>query len=125
MREFYVMHGPRGQLQTVEAGGREHVAVWPDMLSALRYKTRHPELLKFWTVPLDRRLYERKFIRQGGGRETFFLMSGADPGLEVARGRVIERGEIEERLYPEWFRTATGAWRGAHAPAGASRHVAA
>lgn len=43
MGEFYVMHGPQGQLQKMEVGGREHVAVWPDMLSALRYKARHPD----------------------------------------------------------------------------------
>ncbi|HEX8117011.1 MAG TPA: hypothetical protein VF521_07055 [Pyrinomonadaceae bacterium] len=122
MGEFYVMHGPQGQLQRVEVEGREHVAVWPDMLSALRYKTRHPELLKFWTVPLDRRLYERKFTRMGRGEESFYLMSGADPGLEVAHGRTLGRAEIEERLYPAGLRPS--AWRGAHAPAGGGRHAA-
>jgi len=123
MSEFYVMHGPRGQVQTVEVGGRKHVALWSDMLSALRYKARHPELLKFWTVPLDRRLYERKFLGPRGGRDGFFLMSGANPGFEVARGRVIERGEIEAGLYPEWLRPAAAAWAGARAPAAAGRHT--
>ena len=83
MREFYVMQGPRGQLQTVVVGGCEHVAVWPDMLSALRYKTRHPELLKYWTVPLNRRFYEQKFLSVAGEQKSFFLMSGANPGMEV------------------------------------------
>lgn len=123
MREFYVMHGPKGHLQTVEAGGREHVALWPDMLSALRYKARHPGLLKFRTVPLDRRLYEQKFLGPRAGVESFFLMSGADPGFEVARGRVVGREEIEARLYPEWFRPAASARAGAQAPA-AARQVA-
>lgn len=112
MSEFYVMHGPQGQIRTVEVEGREHVALWPDMLSALRYKARHPELLKFWTVPLDRRLYEQEFLRPGAGRASFFLMSGADPGFEVARGRVIGRGEIVAGLYPEWLRPEEAAWGG-------------
>ena len=103
MKEFYVMHGPRGQVQTVKVGGREYVALWPDMLSALRYKARHPELLSHWTVPLDRRLYEGKFLDKDGRRCRFFLMSGADPGLEVSRGRVVEPAEVEAGLYPEAF----------------------
>lgn len=106
MSEFYVMHGPQGRLRTVEVEGREHVALWPDMLSALRYKARHPELLKYWAVPLDRRLYEQEFLRPGAGRASFFLMSGAGPGLEVARGRVVGRGEIVAGLYLESFRPA-------------------
>ena len=124
MRDFYVMHGPEGQLQTVKVEGREHVALWPDMLSALRYKARHPELQRFWAVPLDRRLYEQEFLRPGGDPGSFFLMSGADPGLEVARGRVVGRGEIVAKLYPDWLGPAAAAWGEAHAPAGAGRHVA-
>jgi hypothetical protein len=101
MSEFYVMHGPRGQVQTVTVGGQEYVALWADMLSALRYKARHPELLSYWTVQLDRRLYEWKFLDGDGGRRRFYLMSGANPGLEVSRGRAVEPAEIESRLYPE------------------------
>ncbi len=104
--------------------GREYVALWADMLEALRYKARHPELLSYWTVPLDRRLYERKFLGPRGGRDNFFLMSGADPGFEVARGRVVERGEIEAGLYPEWLRPAAAAWGGTQVPAAAGGHVA-
>ena len=122
MREFYVMHGPQGQLRTVEVEGREHVALWPDILSALRYKARHPELLKFWAVPLDRRLYEQVFLGPGADRARFFLMSGTDPGFEVARGRVVGRGEIVAGLYPEWLHAAVAAAgagaSGGHAPGG-------
>jgi hypothetical protein len=103
MSEFYVMHGPRGQVQTVTVGGQEHVALWADMLSALRYKARHPELLSYWTVPLDRRLYETKFLDRDGGRRRFYLMSGADPGLEVSRGRVVAPAEVEAGLYSGAF----------------------
>ena len=100
MSEFYFMQGPRGQVQTVHVGGREYVALWADMLAALRYKTRHPELSGHWAVPLDRLLYEEKFLEKDGGRRRFFLMSGADPGLEVSRGRVLDPEEVEAVLYP-------------------------
>ena len=100
MNEFYFMQGPRGRVQTVHVGGREHVALWADMLAALRYKTRHPELSEHWAVPLDRLLYEEKFLEKDGGRRRFFLMSGADPGLEVSRGRVLGPAEVEAALCP-------------------------
>ncbi|MER3426730.1 MAG: hypothetical protein C4334_01320 [Pyrinomonas sp.] len=106
MHKFYVMRGPQGQIETVRVGGRTMIAVWPDMLSALRYKTRHPELMSFWTVPLDRRLYEEKFLDAGGGRARFFLMSSANPGQEIERGRVLDASEIEAELYPEIGRRA-------------------
>lgn len=99
MDEFYIMHGPRGQVQTVSVGESEYVALWADMLAALRYKTRHPEYSQFWAVPLDRLLYEEKFLDKDGGRRRFYLMSGADPGLEVSRGRVVDPAEIEAKLY--------------------------
>ncbi len=99
MREFHVMHGPHGQVHTISDGGREHVAVWPDMLSAVRYKSRQRELGGYWAVPLDRRLYEEVLFDGRGRRRRFFLMPGANPGAEVERGRVLECGEIESELY--------------------------
>lgn len=103
MSQFYVLQGPQGQVQTVSAGERECVALWADMLAALRYKTRRPDLAEFWTVTVDRLLYEEKFLDKGGRRRRFFLMSGADPGLEVERGRVVDPAEIEAALYPATF----------------------
>jgi hypothetical protein len=117
MSKFYVMRGPRGQLQTVTVAGREYIAVWPDMLSALRYKTRHPELLACWTVPLDRRLYEERFLSSGGQGPSFFLMAGSDPGLEIARGRVCEPVEIERELYTEVPASVIRSQAGKTAPA--------
>ena len=99
MREFHVMHGPHGQVHTVSDGGREYVAVWPDMLSAVRYKSRHRELGSYWAVPLDRRLYEEMLFDGRGRRRRFFLMPGTNPGAEVERGRVLEGNEIESELY--------------------------
>lgn len=103
MREFYVLHGPLGQVQTVSVEGAEHVAVWPDMLTALRYKTRHPELTDYWAVPVDRLLYEEKFLDPEGRRWRFFLMSGANPGLEISGGRKLDPAQIEAGLYPAGF----------------------
>ena len=103
MKEFYIMHDSRGQVQTVPVGGSMHVAVWPDMLTALRYKTRHPELMDYWIVPIDRLLYEEKFLERDGGQQKFFLMSGANPGLEILCGRVLDTCEIESSIYPEIF----------------------
>ena len=101
MKEFYVLHGPRGEVHTCLAGGREHVAVWPDMLSALRYKSRRRELLSYWAVPLDRRLYEELIFDGRGAHGRFHLMSGANPGAEVESRRTLPRGEIEKKLYAQ------------------------
>lgn len=103
MDEFYFMEGPRGQVHAVSVRGREHVALWSDMLAAIRYKTRHPGFADYRVVPLDRLLYEEKFLDRDGRRGRFFLMSGANPGLEVERGRIIEAAEIEAALYPATF----------------------
>jgi hypothetical protein len=100
MNEFYVMYGPGGEVQTVSVAGSEYVALWADMLAALRYKTRHPEFSQYWVVSLDRLLYEEKFLDKDGRGRRFFLMSGADPGLEISRGRVVDPAEIEAALYP-------------------------
>jgi hypothetical protein len=118
MHRFYVMRGPQGEIETVKVGGQAFVAVWPDMISALRYKARHPELMSFWTVPLDRRLYEEKFLDASGGRARFFLMSSANPGQEIERGRALDVSEIEAELYPELSRHALQKWR--HAARSAS-----
>jgi hypothetical protein len=101
LKEFYVLHGPRGEVHSCTVGGREHVAVWPDMLSALRYKSRRRELLSHWAVPLNRRLYEELVFDGRGGHGRFYLMSGANPGAEVELGRALPRGEIERRLYAQ------------------------
>ncbi len=86
-----------GELFTLTIKGREHLAVWPNLDGALRYKARNPELLVF--VPA---LVASPFGRKSLGRlqkenmELFFL---TDTGSARLRdGRKMSWQELEDSL---------------------------
>ena len=47
MDQLTIMRRANGELFTLTRDGREHLAIWPSLDSALRYKSRNPELLVF------------------------------------------------------------------------------
>lgn len=47
MDQLTVMRRANGQLFTLMLKGREHLALWPNLKSAIRYKARNPQLLVF------------------------------------------------------------------------------
>ncbi len=47
MDQLSIMRRANGELFTLTLEGREHLALWPSLQSAIRYKVRNPELLVF------------------------------------------------------------------------------
>ncbi len=47
MDQLSIMRRANGELFTLTLKGREHLALWPSLQSAIHYKFRNPELLVF------------------------------------------------------------------------------
>jgi hypothetical protein len=47
MNQLSIMRRANGELFTLTLKGREHLALWPSLESAIHYKTRNPQLLVF------------------------------------------------------------------------------
>jgi hypothetical protein len=91
MKNFFVLRGPQGQLSTVRLKDKEYVAVWPDMLSALKYKSRHRNLFEYWAVQLEKRNSKGRFLNSS---DQAFLVMPHSPVKDHVNGRIVSKSEL-------------------------------
>jgi hypothetical protein len=88
---MYAMRRANGDLFTLIIDGNDYVALWPDEISARRYKSANPELLVYLPVRIDRSIVERKLKPLATERPLrFWLLDEKDPAAEFESGRIIQ-----------------------------------
>jgi hypothetical protein len=97
MDQLTIMRRANGELFTITIKGREHLAVWPSLNGALRYKTRNPELLVFVPALVTSPFGQKSLAPlRKENMELFFL---TDTGSSRLRdGRKMSWQELEESL---------------------------
>ncbi len=91
------MRRANGELFTLSLKGKEHLAVWPSMQSAIRYKARNPELLVFLPA-LVASPFGRKSLTPLQEEDTGLLLLSDAGGANFRNSRKIGWEEIESSL---------------------------
>ena len=92
--QLTVMRRANGELFTLTVKGRKHLALWPSLESAERYKYRNPDLLVFKPASVASS-FGQKSLRplKEDGVELFLLVDAG--GAHFGDGRKISWDEFE------------------------------
>src|SRR5688572_21745134 len=95
MNKLSIMRRANGELFTLKRNGREYLAVWPNLDSAIQYKARNPELLVFVPVMVDNAFVQKRL--QSLKKEEFRLFLLADTRVALLKeGRKMKWEEMEQ-----------------------------
>jgi hypothetical protein len=92
-----IMRRADGKLFTVEVKGLEHLALWPSLESAMRYKQRNPQLLIFIPASVTSPFGQKSLIPLRKANLGLFLMMDAG-GSHFGDGRPINWEELDNSL---------------------------
>ena len=94
MDQLTVMRRANGELFTLTIKGRQHLAMWPSLESAERYKFRNPDLLVFKPASVAS-AFGQKSLKplKEDGVELFLLVDAG--GAHFGDGRKISWDEFE------------------------------
>jgi hypothetical protein len=97
MESLTIMRRADGRLFTLEVKGQEHLALWPSLQSALRYKKRNPQLLIFIPASIASPFGQKSLIPLRKENMGLFLLVDAG-GAHLSDGRKISWEELETRI---------------------------
>ena len=108
MDQLAVMRRANGRLFTLTLKGREHLALWPNLKSAIRYKALNPELLVFLPASAASAFEQKSLLPlQKENMGLFLLIDAGD--AHFRDGRKISWEELKNSL------PATPNFKDAHA----------
>ena len=99
MDPLTIMRRADGKLFTVKVKGQEHLALWPSLQSALRYKKRNPQLLIFIAASVASPFGQKSLIPLRKENMGLFLLIDAG-GSHLSDGRKISWEELETSIPP-------------------------
>ena len=91
------MRRANGELFTVTIKGRPHLALWPSLESAVRYKARNPELLVFIPSAVASPFGQKSLRPLREENVELFLVVDAG-GAHLRDGRRLSWEELESRI---------------------------
>ena len=97
MEQMTIMRRADGKLFTIEVRGQEHLALWPSLESALRYKRRNPQLLVFLPAAAASPFGKQSLLPLRKENRGVFLLIDAG-GAHFGDGQAISWGELDSRL---------------------------
>ena len=99
MAEFFCARRADGTVLTVETGGAIRVAVFGSLDDFHRYRALNPALGVYQPAVLER-LNARRLLSSIGPPESigFLLLSGDDPGADLASGSPKDWADLCKRL---------------------------
>lgn len=97
MDQLTIMRRANGELFTLTRNGREHLAVWPNLDDALRYKTRNSELLVYLPASVASPFGKKSLAPLEKVQKALFLL--IDTGnTSLRNGREMSWAELEASL---------------------------
>jgi hypothetical protein len=97
MEQMTIMRRANGELFRLRVKGQEHLAVWPSLESALRYKKRNPALLVFIPAAVASPFGRKSLIRlREENLGLYLLVDGG--GAHFSDGHQITWEEVEPSL---------------------------
>ncbi len=99
MDPLTIMRRADGKLFTVKVKGQEHLALWPSLESALRYKKHNPQLLIFVASSVGSPFGQKSLIPLRKENMGLFLLIDAG-GAHLSDGRKISWEELETSIPP-------------------------
>jgi hypothetical protein len=100
MNQLSIMRRANGELFTLTRNGRESLAVWPSLESALRYKVRNPELIVFLPVTVASLFAQKSLVPLRKEDAGLFLLSDTKDAL-LHEGRKMTWEEMEHTAKPD------------------------
>ena len=97
MSQFTIMRRANGELFLLLVKGRKHLAVWPSLESALRYKKRNPALLVFIPAAVASPFGRKSLFPLRDENLGLYLLIDAG-GAHFSDGHQITWEEIEPSL---------------------------
>ena len=97
MEPLTIMRRADGKLFTVKVKGQEHLALWPSLESAMRYKKRNPQLLIFITASVASPFGQKSLIPLRKENMGLYLLIDAG-GSHLNDGRKISWEELESSI---------------------------
>ena len=92
-----MMRRADGRLFTLTVKGQEHLALWPSLASALRYKKRNPQLLIFIPASVASPFAKKSLIPLRQENIGLFLLIDAG-GAHLSDGRKISWEELDTSI---------------------------
>src|SRR5205085_7246790 len=97
MEPLTMMRRADGRLFTLKVKGQEHLALWPSLQSALRYKKRNPQLLIFIPASIASPFGQKSLIPLRKENMGLFLLVDSG-GAHLSEGRRISWEELETSI---------------------------
>jgi hypothetical protein len=97
MEPLTMMRRADGRLFTLKVKGQEHLALWPSLQSAIRYKKRNPQLLIFIPASVASPFGQKSLIPLRKENMGLFLLVDAG-GAHLSDGRRISWEELESSI---------------------------
>jgi hypothetical protein len=99
MEPLTMMRRADGRLFTLKVKGEEHLALWPSLQSALRYKKRNPQLLIFIPASVASPFGQKSLIPLRKENLGLFLLIDAGDA-HFSDGRKIGWEELQPSILP-------------------------
>jgi hypothetical protein len=97
MEPLTMMRRADGRLFTLNVKGQEHLALWPSLQSALRYKKRNPQLLIFIPASVASPFGQKSLIPLRKEHLGLFLLVDAGDA-HFSDGRMISWEELQATI---------------------------